>query len=58
MRKNGIICLIVVLMLPFGTTVASSFTSTSYEDFDPLVDVSVTVEIQVIRFLEVAVPDL
>jgi hypothetical protein len=58
MRKNGMICLLVVLMLPFGATVTSSFTSTSYEDFDPLVDVSVTVEVQVIRFLEVAVPDL
>ena len=52
MRKSTVICLTLVLLFVFSTTVSSSMFITNKTDFDPLVDVEVTVEIQTIRFLE------
>jgi len=53
MKKNTIVVLAGVLLLTLNAIVnpsmASRFTET---DFDPLVDVEVTVDIQTIRFLE------
>ena len=53
MRKIGIICFILAVLLPLSTTVNSSIiTNSSNVDIDPLVDLTVTVEIKAIRFLE------
>jgi len=53
MRKKIIVLMILLMMLPIAITVNStSIQSTVDDDFDPLVDVEVTVEIKVIRFLE------
>ena len=52
MRKKLIVLMILVIMLPLSSIASSSVIKSTNEDLDPLVDVSVTVEIQAIRFLE------
>jgi len=54
MKKIYIISIIGMLLVPLNTFVASSsFNNGIQTDFDPLVDVSVTVVIKTIRFLDV-----
>lgn len=50
--KKLIVLMILVMMLPLTSMASSSVLRSSNEDLDPLVDVSVTVKIQAIRFLE------
>ena len=53
MRKKIIALAILVMLLPLSVIVSSStIKNTNNEDLDPLVDVSVTVETQAIRYLE------
>ncbi len=53
MRKKTIISIFLVICILFSTTAYSSKIKTKQsEDFDPLVDTEVTVEIKQIRFLE------
>jgi len=54
MRKKAVVLLITIFLISLNITVNSSgVNSNTNTDFDPLVDVSVTVEIKTIRFLEV-----
>jgi len=53
MRKNIIVLIAGVLLLTSITTITTSLANSSNRtDFDPLVDVEVTVELQTIRWLE------
>ncbi|MCJ7570382.1 MAG: hypothetical protein MUO82_00675 [Candidatus Thermoplasmatota archaeon] len=53
MRNTIFICLILGLLLTLSSTVNSSIYDNSINtDFDPLVDITVTVEIKAIRYLE------
>ena len=53
MKKTIFICLILGLLLTLSSTVNSSiYTNSTNTDFDPLVDITVTVEIKAIRYLE------
>lgn len=53
MRKIIFTCLIFALLITLNSTVNSSiYTNSIHTDFDPLVDIKVTVELQTIRFLE------
>ncbi len=53
MKITIFICLILTLLLTFSSTVNSSLYTNSYNtDFDPLVDITITVEIKAIRYLE------
>jgi len=55
MKKMYILSIIGILLLSLNTIVTSSnFNTEVLTDFDPLVDVSVSVEIQTIRFLDMA----
>lgn len=54
MKKRYSIAILVTLLLAFSSlTTSSSFTSGTFTDFDPLVDIAVTVEIQKIRLLAI-----
>ena len=54
MRKIYVISIIGILLLSLNTIVtSSSFNNGILTDFDPLVDVSVTVDIKSIRFLDI-----
>jgi len=56
--KNLVILLIGIIILTSNATIISSTNNTFNEtDFDPLVDVEVTVEVQIIRFLENNISD-
>jgi len=53
MKNTMFICLILSLLLTLSSTVNSSiYGNSTYTDFDPLVDITVTVEIKAIRYLE------
>ena len=52
LKKSYIIILSAILLLSLNGITISSFAINNNEDFDPLTDVSVTVEIKAIRFLE------
>jgi hypothetical protein len=55
MKKMYILSIIGILLLSLNTIVTSSnFNTEVLTDFDPLVDVSVSVEIKTIRFLDIA----
>ncbi|MCX6671706.1 MAG: hypothetical protein NTX92_07285 [Euryarchaeota archaeon] len=54
MKRFYIILIIAALLVSTNTMVTSTSTPTStHTDFDPLVDISVTVEIKMIRFLAI-----
>jgi len=56
MRKTIVVILFIAVLLPFNATIIKSknmsITSEYVGDFDPLVDIQVTVNIQAIRYLE------
>ena len=52
LRKTYAIIVVGILLISINGIVNSSKVSSTIDDLDPLVDVTVTVEIQAIRFLE------
>ena len=53
LRKKLAVLINLILVLTIFPTVNSALIKTNYvEDLDPLTDITVTVEIQAIRFLE------
>ena len=54
MKKIYLISIVGMLLLSLNTmAISSSFNNSVFTDFDPLVDVSVTVEIKTIRLLDI-----